>query len=241
MSYFISHHPCPKCGSSDAYAEYDDGHFWCFSCKHYIPAKTTSIKQVEKTLAQNEGFVNSSLPSDFTRDMPKLPYSWLKSYALTNEEIDSNILGWSDDMEMLIFPFYGGENELLCWQGRYFPARNPKVRTFGNPDSHILLHNCVGEFFSKRVVVVEDSISAIKVARICTSSELLGSNLSMHKAIGLSRSFSHLTLWLDYDKIKEMIIFVERYRSLFEKVDMVVTEKDPKFYNEVQIKEILNG
>ena len=25
MSYFISHHPCPKCGSSDAFAEYDDG------------------------------------------------------------------------------------------------------------------------------------------------------------------------------------------------------------------------
>lgn len=33
------HQPCPKCPSSDAYCEYDDGHGYCFSCKYYKPAK----------------------------------------------------------------------------------------------------------------------------------------------------------------------------------------------------------
>lgn len=31
-SEFITHGPCPNCGSSDANATYDDGHTYCFSC-----------------------------------------------------------------------------------------------------------------------------------------------------------------------------------------------------------------
>lgn len=34
--YVVSHQPCPKCLSSDAYSEYADGHGWCFSCKTYF-------------------------------------------------------------------------------------------------------------------------------------------------------------------------------------------------------------
>lgn len=246
MSYFISHHPCPKCGSSDAYAEYDDGHFWCFSCRHYIPAKIRSVKQVESALAQKQKFVKWDFPQDYTTEIPKEPYTWLKSYSLTKEEIENNHLGWSDSNEMLIFPYYGDENDkseadLLCWQGRYFPARKPKVFTSGFPDSCILMHNNSNEGYSGRVVVVEDAISAIKVSRVCSATELLGSNLSMHKALQLSRSFSHLTLWLDHDKIKEMIKFVEKYRSLFDKIDMVITELDPKELSTEQIKEKLNN
>jgi twinkle protein len=34
-----THIPCPKCSSSDAYCEYEDGHGYCFSCNTYIPAE----------------------------------------------------------------------------------------------------------------------------------------------------------------------------------------------------------
>nr|DAL31744.1 MAG TPA_asm: DNA directed DNA polymerase [Caudoviricetes sp.] len=30
-NYFISHLPCPNCGSHDALAVYSDGHGYCFS------------------------------------------------------------------------------------------------------------------------------------------------------------------------------------------------------------------
>jgi twinkle protein len=33
-SKFLKHVPCEHCGSSDAGAEYDDGHFYCFNCHH---------------------------------------------------------------------------------------------------------------------------------------------------------------------------------------------------------------
>ena len=32
---FIQHTSCDKCGSSDANAEYSDGHTYCFSCEAY--------------------------------------------------------------------------------------------------------------------------------------------------------------------------------------------------------------
>ena len=34
-SKFLSHEPCPECGSSDALARYDDGHGYCFSCEYW--------------------------------------------------------------------------------------------------------------------------------------------------------------------------------------------------------------
>lgn len=34
-SRFVQHEPCPKCGSNDNLARYDDGHAYCFGCFHY--------------------------------------------------------------------------------------------------------------------------------------------------------------------------------------------------------------
>jgi len=43
-SDFIRHTPCPACGSSDARAEYSDGHAVCFSCSAYTHAPNTGGK-----------------------------------------------------------------------------------------------------------------------------------------------------------------------------------------------------
>ena len=34
-SEFVSHEPCPQCGSKDNLARYTDGHGWCFGCGYY--------------------------------------------------------------------------------------------------------------------------------------------------------------------------------------------------------------
>lgn len=36
-SEFLEHAPCPNCDSSDAFALYDDGHGYCFSCDYHEP------------------------------------------------------------------------------------------------------------------------------------------------------------------------------------------------------------
>ncbi len=47
-SKFLRHVACEHCGSSDAGAEYDDGHFYCFNChhtEHESDADDLSVKQ----------------------------------------------------------------------------------------------------------------------------------------------------------------------------------------------------
>ena len=47
-SNFVRHEPCPKCGSSDAYSVYDDGHGYCFSCNTYFNANGKQTKGERK-------------------------------------------------------------------------------------------------------------------------------------------------------------------------------------------------
>lgn len=243
MSNFVRHEPCPSpsCNSSDAFAIFDDGHGYCFSCG-YHQRGTTTLEEVERTFIPKEEVNPNDFPYDASPAIPKEPYAWLKQYGITNEEIIRNHLSWSPSRQMLLFPHYGEQSEerqLLCWQGRYFPARKPKVYTSGYPDKHLLLHpnNDIGS--DGRVVLVEDSVSAIKVSRYVTSSPLWGSNLSIQKARQLSRYFSHLTLWLDNDKIKEMVRFRDRYSFFFKKVDYIISEYDPKIHNDQEIQNFL--
>src|SRR5688572_22626665 len=42
----LAHQPCPDCGSSDALAEYSDGHTFCFSCKTCTHPTGTKEQQV---------------------------------------------------------------------------------------------------------------------------------------------------------------------------------------------------
>ena len=237
MNNFSHHEPCPKCGSKNNLGVYLDGSKWCFGCGYYVTSEGTSVKSMERLLTPIKNGV-VEFPNDFTFDIPREPYAWLKQYSLTTEEISENKLGWSARNEQLIIPYFDGEDKIILYQGRYFPTRVPKVFTMGRPDNHIL-YPTTGIDFDTRVVVVEDSISAIKVSRHCKATPILGASLSMHKAVGLSRTFSHLTFWLDNDKLSSMVKFKEKYKVLFDKIDIISTALDPKDVADKDIKELL--
>lgn len=239
---FLHHEPCPKCGSRDNLGVYEDGHKWCFGCGYYIPSSTT-IDDVSNSLKEINDDDTSSfrLPSDFSSYLTPEPRKWLAQYELSAEEMKKHSIGWSQSEQMLIFPYFGEDHDLLVWQGRYFPARKPKVFTRGWPDKHLLLNHTVDGVFSDGVVVVEDSVSAIKVSRVMDCAPLLGANLSIHKVRMLSRYYDNLYLWLDNDKIKEMMKFQARYTHFFKSVKIIISDKDPKVYQTEEIKEFLNA
>ena len=53
MSEFLRHEPCPKCGSKDNLARYDDGHAYCFGCEYYEHADGQEQQTVEKPKVAN--------------------------------------------------------------------------------------------------------------------------------------------------------------------------------------------
>lgn len=242
MSSLLYHAPCPKCGSRDNLGVYDDGHSWCFGCG-YHNRTTKSLKDVE-LFQEKEKYSHKdvNLPADLSNAISGEALRWLRSYDLTNKEIAENAIGWSQREEMLIFPYYDDYYHLLMWQGRYFPTRKPKSFTVGYPENHIIIKGDRSKFDGDSrtsVVIVEDPVSQIKVARQTDCCCLFGSHLSLHKSIGLSRYYDNLFLWLDNDKIKEMVKFTNRYTHLFKNVKMIISDKDPKCHTDDEIKKYL--
>lgn len=234
----LSQGACPKCPSSDAYTEYEDGHGWCFSCRYYKPAKITSLQQVANTFQTKSQDDNVNLPHDFSKEIPVIPLTWLKKYGLTTAEIENNYWGWSESSKQLIIPFFDSDGNILGWQGRYFPVQKIKCNTKGNVNDILAIF----ESGSGRddIVVVEDCVSAIKVSRYIDTMALLGSHLSLAKAIRLSKMYRNLFIWLDADKIKDATTLSMRYKSLFDNVFVIFTKLDPKENSDAEIKTALS-
>lgn len=251
MSNCLRHEPCPKCGpiqdgSGDNLGVFDDGHKWCFACGYFVPSSgIISIQDVRARLsqkAQKNFQAPPALPSDHTYLIPIHAYTWLKQYDLTAAEINKHRIGWSSQYERIIFPVYDGEGNLLMWQGRYcpFPESPPEKRskyfTQGAAEHVLALFGHEG-VKPDMVCLVEDFVSAIKVARICPSLCLFGSEVSLTRMKRVSLSFTHLILWLDYDKAAHSSKCVTKARPYFEKVSGIYTEKDPKAYSTEELKQ----
>lgn len=232
---WIKNQPCPNCHSRDNLGTWDDGSTWCFGCHTYTPP-TKSIENLKRKLLISKTSPKGEvyLPDDASPVIPKVAMEWLGKYHLTKQEFYALNLYYSQHKDLLIFPFFDAEKNLIAWQGRYFGSNKdyPKYVTYGVKDMLSMFPCKEG---SKTVSVVEDTISAIKVSRFVDTMALLGSHLSLKTANRLSRLYPHLIIWLDSDKYKEALKMSEQYAPLFESVKVVYTDKDPKEYNSEEI------
>lgn len=248
MSEFSHHEACPSCGSKDNLGVWQDGHKWCFGCGFYIPGyKTMSVKDIEQQLRRQEKKKTANndihLPDDFSSSIAKPALDWLMQYGLTEEEIHHNHIGWSHARHALIFAFFDPSGNLLLYQERNF---NPdivgrKYFTQGFPDDNFIIYFPNGASSSRRLVLVEDVVSAIKVGRQFPCAPLFGSQVSLDRIRRASDRFEELVLWLDKDKALESLKTKIRASPYFNKVTTIVTDLDPKEYSDHDINEFLAG
>ena len=88
------------------------------------------------------------------------------------------------------------------------------------------------------LIVVEDYISAIKVARSYVAAPLLGATMSLQQIKEASDKFSSLGVWLDRDKAKESALIALR-ASQYVPVFIVSSSDDPKKYADEVISELI--
>ena len=221
MSEFLRHQPCPECGSKDNCSVWDDGHEWCFGCGYYKPgvAWKTIIKKDKN--ARNP----IAFPVDSSDNLPIKAQTWYKTYGLNDYDAAKNKFKWSEEKQWLIMPVYGAKDDLLMYQARCF-GTGPKYFTKGNPQS---IDHIIGENSAAPVLfVVEDLLSAIKISKIATVMPLWGSSISNERLVRLSRSYTTLVIWLDYDKAHESVRIRERASNLFKKSFIIIHKQDPK-------------
>lgn len=231
---FIRHDPCPDCGSRDNLGVWSDGHTYCFGCGYHSGGRI-SFEQIVKK--QEGAGAIPALPEDVSTYIPDIPYRWLK-HCLTDMEILSHRIGWSQSRESIVFPVFDKQGNLLMWQARYFGSKKdyPKYLTKGLKGD--ILH-VLGEFPSNRVVLVEDLLSAIVVSRQENAMPLWGSTIHLRTLRQLARYYLTVVFWLDADKLQNSIKAQGPARLLFETVNVLSTESDPKYQTQEQLIKIL--
>ena len=228
MSSFIKHLPCKACGSKDNLGEYTD-HFWCFGCGFY--EEKQDMEALRERLAGTSfkplqwGDVRESLT--FTKHIPKQAMRWLLCYRITLKEIEEHNILWCQENETLILVHTDN-----YWQGRHFGKYGMKYLSKGKKPLTIY-----GE--SDTIILVEDVLSAIKIARLSPeycAMPLLGSSLSSEHEEVLRDIFKTIYVWLDRDKANQGIKMSRNLRQKGMNTKSIITDLDPKEYTEGEIK-----
>lgn len=237
---FSKHEPCPRCGSRDNLGRWEDGHAYCFGCFYYEPPQ--HIRSIAHKPEVVKRFPDTLVPwpEDTQVGIGQEGWTWLKKYGIM--EAETKNFRWSDSKKWLIMPIYSVANKevLIGWQARNFNKDRPKPKYITHGRIGHLYHPIGPE--KDMIILVEDYLSAIKVGRFYTTQPLWGSNISLELLTVLQKRFKRLGIWLDMDKASESLKTHSRASQLgFDKIYSIITEKDPKEYNDEEIIKIVEA
>ena len=255
MARFLKHIGCSRCGSSDANAVYGDGSQFCFSCRKPTGSKVSGyVASSLRPDAEEETKV--VLPSDVTQNYPEHAVAWCNKYDITVQQMLQNNMVYSKWKDQLIFTWYDADNKLLAYQARNLNAVSKAKRYFtcGDVNSLLPIYPCrfplPGSINVRRLVLVEDCLSAIKISYTnmsqndekalgCDSMPLLGSGISRTKLSRLRPFYDLLDVFLDPDMWHKSLSIVKQAQMLGFQARPVQAECDPKELSYNDLKELL--
>lgn len=254
MSRYIHHEPCPKCGSRNNLAVYDDGHKWCFGCRYYVPPPQSNEALRKRLEGNMGGQVNipqlDRSSANYSYVLPIAAIKWLRKYGISDEEIKSSHIMWNSYTDSLVFPLFGrndkDEQVIVVTNERYFgdSPDHPKYKTYGPKSKAInVFTNSANDYDHDVVVAVEDMVSCIKVSRHFPCVALLGATMPQDHALKLSEAYKHLRIWLDMDKASQAVVEASKASQFVRGTSrVIITDLDPKEYSDREIyKTVLNS
>lgn len=240
MSKCIRHERCPRCAgmgrdrNGNNLGVYSDGGTYCFSCG-YRSAPTLRARLTQEFVKDDKA--KTVLPSDFSREVPTAGWKWLLQYGLSYSYWKAHC-GYSEKENRLIFPI--GSPTRFAAGRNLDPMGASKWKIYGDKSSYV---EVLGEQLSREVVLVEDIVSAHKVASngtLCIP--LFGTaigDLVLKRLITLGKP---VALWLDSDQYIHLPKKLARIQTLTGlKARSITTKLDPKECSSVLIKQMLIG
>lgn len=241
MAQFIRHTSCPQCGSRDNLGEYSDGSAFCFGCHFYRPGSVLS--KIQERLSPEPDSAHRPLPSDCSTHFHPVAVSWLTQYDVSLAEYIKRGVVYSPSKYQIIFRWFNND-KLVLWQARNLNKEYtdkegrtkplPKYFTSGDHSDICTIFPHSGDGGVRRLVLVEDATSAIKIASTsllngATSDAmpLLGTHLPAQKIDAL-KGYKQIYVWLDHDKGKEALKLSQRLSLQGFNTKPIFTEFDPK-------------
>lgn len=188
-------------------------------------------KQQKKTYTPKPfEYETTSLPKEYRR-------MFYERYLITDEELDKNGFLYSPEINRVVMPIFNQMGYKVGVVARSYSKklRGPKAINYledGRPHLH---YPPALQPTTKRVVLVEDIPSAIRVGRHARSVALLGHSLCNKTAEDLANTAAHLVVALDPDATAAAIKLKSEYQVYFNSIQVRVTSADPKDMTDEQI------
>jgi len=182
------------------------------------------------------------LPLDFTSEIPGAGLVYLYTRGLHDIDIKKWKIGYSPKYDRVIFPVYDGK-KLVFYTGRTtskVTKENPKymnVYQSGRKEVYFIAKG----IFNVDVVIVEDIVSAIRSSYTLDAFAMLSTHIPETLMLELANHYTTIYLWLDPDKRDKCVKLRRRYRAFGMNVRLIRSDKDPKFYDNKEIRRFIYG
>lgn len=259
---------CPNCvglGNSMAcqITRKEDGFLWyCFRCRvsGFIPDAGASPSQVRAMLEpKQERKLNNrpevvTLPDDFDTKLPSQALVDLYNFDVDDVDLSFYNLGYSAKHGRIIFPCYQwGAFSDGTWGKKLIGWAGKRLSTDVNPDKpkwHIVRQFDIKHLnytavtrkprdTGKSVVIVEDPISAIRIANTGYMSIGLLTTYLPDTLLSKLRGWV-VYMWLDQDAVDKAVKYIVKLGSHGITSRLITTKNDPKTYTKEEIIEWLN-
>jgi hypothetical protein len=168
-------------------------------------------------------------------------------FGIPRKDIELAELGWTGKgtsiyARRVSYPIYGPDSRKRGTQYRSYEGKEPKAITRLDSDESIAFCWYKWKRTSKVLILVEDQMSAIKVAPHFHSAALLGTNISdakVHEMLLQPEQYERIYLCLDndatYEAVRQQLALRNRLKNLL----VLGLPKDIKNMNDIEFKEYL--
>ena len=217
------------------------GHCWRCGAGGGKSFRSTNYIKKRSNLVLDKDVIH--LPDDMTTDPLEchpLMNVWLGKAGITREEREQHSIGWSEDRQRAILPIFMHGALVAFQERRLLPMDNgPKYLTTRIKGVRHPLFQVGKTYHGGTMVVVEDILSAIKVARVANATALLGVFLPDESTQYILRSKpTRVLIMLDNDNVQVRV----QQRKILRRLGAFVTTRrvfvdgrDPKLMTEDEL------
>lgn len=201
-----------------------------------------------KASAERQARASVALPaagSSNPGDWPRGLRNWFYKMGLGPAHLSALGAYYSQEMDRVVLPLHQ-EGKAVYWIARSV-TRSPKWLTPDVPKGDLILK--YGEGRGDKVVILEDPLSAYKVGLQCEAWCLFGTKLKESVLLALLEDPRPVATWLDDDHShysgknpgqEAALVMRRRLRALGKDVLNKKSDRDPKYLDREQIREVLS-
>lgn len=252
-------HASPLCGGDSKSMlverkENGDVAAHCFRCGSggFVPSQPFYRRPSETSGREHDSFDGSVaigglvLPRDVGNtvlEWPSAPRDWLARARLSIEDIEREGFLWSRERDALYIPVRQSDDLAGFVIRKFSGEKHERYKTLTLDKSRFFGYYPNGELPTASIVIVEDTLSALRVRRYSDSLALLTTSIKPPAIeLLLRKGYDSAVIYLDADNsiVQREARAIAR-RLPFTKVRIIETGRDPKAETDDKLKQLLEG